>query len=287
VSDEVCKYGGKKLANGNCEFPADDGLPVQSVGAWARKKHERLRLYLEATWEVRARFVGPGKGGAAFIDLFAGPGRVRVRDASLVEPGSAVIAMEHQAAPFSRLVFCDADADNAQALAERSRADPRVTVFHGDCNERIGEIMRLVPMNGLNLAFFDPFGAKTFHWKTLEALASARRMDLLMHFPTNTVKRNYGNKTNPQFEHVIDQMLGVADWRTRVPGASDAAELIDVLRERLVTLGYVGQEVRTMPVKNDQGGLLYHLVFASKSTTGTKIWNSISTHDGPQRGFRF
>ena len=67
----------------------------------------------------------------------------------------------------------------------------------------------------------------------------------------------------------------------------DAAELIPILLERLTTLGYRNDEVRTMPVKNDHGGLLYHLVFASKSRTGTAIWNSISTHDGPQRGFTF
>ena len=144
-----------------------------------------------------------------------------------------------------------------------------------------------MPEHGLNLAFFDPFGAKVFHWKTLEALARFKRMDLLMHFPTNAIKRNYGNKTNPRFADVIDQMLGVSDWSSRVPGASDAVELIDILLERLTTLGYRDDEVRTMPVRNDQGGLLYHLVFASKSARCTAIWNSIATHDGPQRGFKF
>lgn len=286
MSDEVCRYGGKKLANGNCEHPGEDGLPVQSVGSWARKKHDRLRLYLDATREVRRRFVpeGPKKAGAAFIDLFAGPGRVRVRDCATTDLGSCAIAMEHSRVPFSRLIFCDADADNARALSERTREDARVSVIHGDCNERIGDIMELVPMNGLNLAFFDPFGAKTFHWKTLEALAKARRMDLLMHFPTSTVKRNYGNKSNPRFEYVIDRMIGSADWRERVPGARDAAKLITELRERLSTLGYVRDEVRSVPV-HSKGKLLYHLVFAAKSTTGTDIWNSIVRHDGAQRGF--
>lgn len=195
--------------------------------------------------------------------------------------------MTHTAAPFSHLIFCDAEPDNAQALRARTQSDSRVTVLEGDCNERIEEIMKLVPEYGLNLAFFDPFGAKTFHWETLRALARVSRMDLLIHFPTNTIKRNYGNKANPHFDQVIDQMLGVSDWRERVPGASDAAELINILLERLQTLGYVDTASRTMPVRNDQGGLLYHLVFASKSPTGTKIWNSIATHDGPQRGFRF
>lgn len=290
MSDEVCRYGGKKLANGNCENPGDDGQPVQSVGAWARKKHDRLRGYLSATRKVRANYIpqGPGKGGAAFVDLFAGPGRARVFDCPSIEPGSALIAMQHDAAPFSHLIFCDEDPDNAKALRARTENDSRVTVIEGDCNERIDEIIKLVPTYGLNLAFFDPFGAKTFHWKTLEALAKVRRMDLLMHFPTLAIKRNYGNPSSPRFgEEVIDQMLGMTEWRQRVPGASDAVELIEVLLERLATLGYVDMKTRTLPVRNDQGGLLYHLVFASKHERGAEIWNSLATHDGPQRGFNF
>ena len=86
--EERCRYGGRKLSNENCENPADDGLPSQSVGAWTRLKHERFRAYLAATRAVRAKFITPkGTGGAAFIDLFAGPGLVRVRDCKETEPG--------------------------------------------------------------------------------------------------------------------------------------------------------------------------------------------------------
>lgn len=113
MSDEGewrCRFGGRRKPNGNCENPAEDGLPSQGVGAWATTKHERIRLYIEATRAVRAKYLPPtGTGGAAFLDVFAGPGRARVRDQPTTVPGSALIAVEHAQAPFSRVILCDLD----------------------------------------------------------------------------------------------------------------------------------------------------------------------------------
>lgn len=286
--EERCRCGGRTLPNENCEVPAEDGLPAQCVGTWARLKHDRLRTYLDATRAVRRRFLPPaGRGGAAFIDLFAGPGRVRFRDSLETELGSALIAQAHAESPFTHLLYCELNPDNAGALRERTKGDARVHIIEGDCNERIDDIIALVPPNGLNLAFFDPFGAKVFQWDTIERLARVKRMDLLIHFPTNTVKRNLSNPTNPEFDAVIDRMVGTSDWRSQVHAAKDVARLIDVLRGRLVSLGYDDERVNTLQVTNDQGGVLYHLVFASKDKRGTAIWKSISRHAGDQRGFGF
>lgn len=283
--EERCRCGGRTLPNENCEVPAEDGLPAQCVGTWARLKHDRLRTYLAATRAVRRQFLRPvDPGGAAFIDLFAGPGRVRFRDSLETELGSALIAQAHAESPFTHLLYCELNPDNAGALRERTKGDARVHIIEGDCNERIDDIIALVPPNGLNLAFFDPFGAKVFHWETIERLARVLRMDLLFHFPTAAVKRNLLNPTNPEFGTVIDRMMGTRDWREQVHTAKDVTKLIDVLRARLVTLGYDAERVNTLPVTNNQGALLYHLVFAAKDKRGTAIWKSISKHHGAQRG---
>lgn len=286
MGDEVCRYGGKKLKNENCEVPDPlDGLPDQSVGAWSRRKHARLSEYLQATWAARANYLEPkGRGGAAFVDLFAGPGRVRVWDSPTTEEGSSLIALGHRPAPFTRVIMCELNADNARALRARTAADRRAIVIEGDCNERVGDVVDLVPPHGLNLAFFDPFGAKTFHWQTLERLAAVRRMDLLIHFPTLTIKRNLFNDTAPEFHQTVTAMLGTDAWKQRVRKASEVHRLIDVLQERLSAVGYSERRVKTMQIVNDTNGVLYHLVFASKDPLGTKLWESISRHDGPQRG---
>ncbi|MDP3236780.1 MAG: three-Cys-motif partner protein TcmP [Myxococcales bacterium] len=283
-----CRFGGRRKDNGNCELPdPDDGFADQSVGPWVETKHRQLTDYLAATYAVRRRYLPPAPGGAAFIDLFAGPGRVRVKDQPETGLGSALLAAQHAEAPFTKLIFCDIDEENVTSLRGRTAGDSRVTVLHGDCNERIEEVAALVPSLGLNIALIDGFGAKTLKWATVERLARFQRMDLLIHFPTNTIKRNLANPTAPGFEFVVDELVGSAEWRARVRRPRDVVELIDLLRERLVEIGYQADDVRSIPVENTQGGLLYHLMFASKHSRGIEIWKSLTRHSGPQRGFDF
>lgn len=287
MSDESewrCQFGGKRKPNGNCENPAEDGLPSQCVGAWASAKHERIRLYIEATRAVRAKYLLPrGTGGAAFIDLFAGPGRARIRDQAATVLGSALIAVEHAEAPFSRVILCDLDRENVAALRARTTADPhRVETIEGDCNAEIGRIAALIPPHGLNIALIDPFGPTPLKWSTIAALGAVKRMDLLIHFPTGATKRNFYHSG---FGNTIDEMLGTTAWRKVVHSAEHVPKLIDILREQLVGLGYESERVNTLAVKAEKNLLLYHLVFASKDERGTAIWKSITKHDGAQRGF--
>lgn len=287
MSDEsewLCRFGGRRKTNGNLENPAEDGLPSQGVGAWTATKHDRIRLYIEATRAVRAKYLPPhGTGGAAFVDLFAGPGRARVRDQPATVPGSALIAVEHAQAPFSHVILCDVLPENVAALRARTRADAnRVTLVEGDCNTEIDRIVSLVPPHGLHIALIDPFSPSTFKWSTIAKLAAVKRMDLLIHFPTGPTKRNF---LHHGFHETIDEMVGTPSWRSRVHAAENVPKLIDVLREQLVALGYEGERVNTLPVHTEKNLLLYHLVFASKDERGTAIWKSITKHDGPQRGF--
>jgi len=74
-----------------------DGLPVLDVGPWTAEKHDYLRRYITATKAARARFLPPaGPGGAAFIDLFGGPGRAQVRGHKEIIDGSPLIAARHR-----------------------------------------------------------------------------------------------------------------------------------------------------------------------------------------------
>src|SRR5687768_5579403 len=93
-----CEQGGETKDNGNCTAPApDDHLPVQCVGSWAKDKHYYLERYIDATRAVRAKYLRPAgsrpAGGAAFVDLFAGPGRCRLRESGQIINGSPLIAL--------------------------------------------------------------------------------------------------------------------------------------------------------------------------------------------------
>jgi three-Cys-motif partner protein len=280
---DECKGGGKKRQNGNCTNPGRDGHPVQCVGSWAMEKHDYLQRYIEATCAARAKFLvstaGRPAGGAAYIDLFAGPGMARVRTSGEIIDGSPIVAAKHSVSPFSRLIFVDREAENANALEARLGALGRqATVICGDSNDKIAEVLDNVPPHGLNIALIDPYDLKTLSFETLRRLAAVKRMDLLIHFPTMDIKRNFATSSA-----YIARFLGTDKWKDAVKEARQVVNLIDILRAQLATFGYQQEKVRSLAVKNEHGGLLYHLVFATKDRLGNKIWESIARTDAKRQ----
>lgn len=286
-----CASGGPKKSNGNCSALGADGLPVQCVGEWAEHvKHVYLQRYIEATWGPRRGYLVPGEhgapGGAAYVDLFSGPGRVRIRDTGEEHDGSPLVALRHDRAPFSKVVLCDLDKENVAALRARAaKFGNHTTVLRGDANAQIDEIVDLIPASGLNIAFIDPFGLSGLRFETLRKLATVKRMDLIIHFPTGTVKRNLHHFRNAG-NRELDLALGTDQWRKDVVLPNQAHLTMDYLVRQLEGLGYTGMSNRSIQVTNRGNTEMYRLLFASKDGLGDKIWQSI-TQSSPsgQRGW--
>ncbi|MCA9676234.1 MAG: three-Cys-motif partner protein TcmP [Myxococcales bacterium] len=264
--------------NGNCTAAVDpiDQLPVQCVGVWAKDKHHYLRNYLAATRNVRARFMPPkGTGGTALIDLFAGPGKARVREPVEFIDGSPLIAtsIPHREHGFTDIILCDIDEENIAALQKRTEGDKRVTIIGGDCNQTIDKVVGKIPPNGFAVALIDPFGASNLKFETIRKLAAFPRMDLIIHFPLGSMKRNF--LEHERFEGFLG--LPRSRWGVDIVHGDDVRLLIPLFRRQLAMLGYPERGDVTYPsIKNMQQVVLYHLVFASKDSLGDKIWNSIT-----------
>jgi three-Cys-motif partner protein len=247
------------------------------VGRWAKEKHEYLRRYIGATWAARKKFLVPSAqfpkpGGAAFVDLFAGPGRARIRDDGEIIDGSPLIALKHPEAPFTKVILCDLDEENVAAL--RKRVEPyleRATVIPGDCNSTIDSVIQKIPPFGLNIALIDPYGLRPLSYDTWAKLAQVGKMDLLFHFPTGDIKRNLANNAA-----YLDRFLGTQAWRPLVRRPKDVVKLIDVLRNQLQRFGYTSYAEPSPPVRNVKGVVLYHLVYASKHPLGSELWGKIA-----------
>lgn len=69
----------------------DDGLPVRSSGSWALAKLDYLARYMDAF--VNAVSDKPWRA-MHYLDLFAGPGKCRVRQSGEVHLGSPLIALK-------------------------------------------------------------------------------------------------------------------------------------------------------------------------------------------------
>ena len=54
----------------------EQGLWVENVGPWALDKLKIVTDYIQASSAARRRYLG---SGAAYIDVFSGPGRSKIR----------------------------------------------------------------------------------------------------------------------------------------------------------------------------------------------------------------
>lgn len=259
---------------GNCTREREDNLPVQCVGEWAKEKHDFIRRYVEATGGPRKKYASKGAGGLCYVDLFAGPGRAYIAKTKEFIDGTPLIAAKAPLQAYTSLVLCDLVDENVEALRVRTAGSTGVHVVPGDCNEMIEVIAGYIPKHALSLAVIDPFGASALSFDTIRRIAQFARMDLIVHFPTMGIKRNF---EKVDYDKKIDRFLGMTTWRDDVRVADEVVKLIPHMKRQLVALGYEkDDEVREIEVRNDQRGVLYHLFFASKSPLGNKIWKSIT-----------
>jgi three-Cys-motif partner protein len=272
-----CKFGGDTKSNGNCSVPApDDGLPVQCVGPWSRDKHDILRRYLYGSGGPRSRYLPPkGRGGAAYVDLFAGPGRSRVSTTGELVEGSPLIALK-QPVPFTTVVLCEVDQENVETLRKRTAAATvPVKIVDGDCNVTVDRVVAQIPAYGLNVALVDPFHLGSLAFETIRRLGALRRMDLVLFFPVGEIKRNL-ERNRATYTEYLNRALGTDRWQQTVQTPDDVTRLIRVFRDALEPLGYSKENTYTHPIKNEKNVVLYHLLFASKHRRGDAIWESVT-----------
>ena len=106
------------------QYPlGDDGLVVEKVGAWAKTKHKLLTDYIQASGGARSNY--HIRSGAAYIDVFCGPGRLLIRDTKDYIDGSSVAAYRRgltSPAAFSSIEISDWDAELLGATHARLRS---------------------------------------------------------------------------------------------------------------------------------------------------------------------
>src|SRR5580704_8850185 len=117
------------------QYPlGDDGLVVEKVGAWAKTKHKLLTDYVQASGGARSHY--NMRSGAAYIDVFCGPGRLLVRDTGEYIDGSPVAAYKQglaSPAPFASIEISDWDKELLGAADLRLRAQ---SACRGDTRTR-------------------------------------------------------------------------------------------------------------------------------------------------------
>lgn len=253
---------------------AEDGLPVMSVGGVrAARKHYFLEYYASMMTKLRQY---PRR---AYVDLFAGPGRVRLDETGTFDDGSPLKAFRHE---FTEFVFVELNDAYAAALEARIAALGERRPCHvvrGDCNARIADVVKRIPPYGLTLAFVDPTNWQ-ITFDTVRRLAAVPRVDLIVSMFLGSMKRVPAH-ARPD----IDAFFGTDRWRQQPYIRPDGSLTLDGMmrcyREQLATLGYLNRPgAREIVVNAKEGGPpLYLLAFFSRDKLGYKLWDAATRRD--------
>jgi three-Cys-motif partner protein len=224
----------------------DVGLIMEEIGDWGTDKYQLLRLYVQlfsasmkAKWDCRV-----------YVDLFAGPGRARIKGTPRIVAASPLIALDIEPA-FDQYIFCEKNKEKIDALKSRVRRDyPKAKAFFqsGDANDLVTEILEKIPQHAqgfkvLSFCFVDPYNLGDLSFDTIDRL-SHRFIDFLVLIATDMDARRNVSKYEVPGNATVERFLGVPKWRAewnqaKVEGASFSSYLLDRFSRQMEARRYI------------------------------------------------
>jgi len=256
----------------------------------------------------------------AFIDAFAGTGYRDARrdddspespqsllfpDLAQEEPqrlldGSARLALQTDP-PFDRYIFIERSPARCTQLeslrAEFPDCADRIDIQQGDANKRLQELCGKDKNWSAHRAvlFLDPYGMQV-EWKTIEAIASTKAIDLWLLFPLGIGVNRLLTKSGDipeSWRERLNLLLGTEDWYDEFYKVETTPTLFGADQERVVkatmeTMGryfndrlkgvFAGVVDEPGVLRNSSNNPLYLLCFAVGNERGKNIALRIAEH---------
>lgn len=286
----------------------------QFGGDWTAAKLDVLAGYLEAYTTALKRT--PFKLG--YIDAFAGTGYREAKGSSeevqseqsllfpdLAQPepqelleGSALRALKTEPR-FDRYIFIERSAGRCSQLEQLRQDFPQlareIIVRKGEANEEIREMCRHNWSAHRAVLFLDPYGMQV-EWKTIEAVASTKAIDLWLLFPLGIgVNRllTKSSKIPDSWRQKLNLLLGTDQWyeefyQVEVSATLFGAQQARVIKASMATIGrYFNERLKGVfagvaeppgVLRNSSNNPLYLLCFAVGNDHGKGIALRIANH---------
>jgi three-Cys-motif partner protein len=259
--------------------PDDDGLPREIVGPWVREKHARLERYVSISRGPRRKFIGAGKAGATFIDLYSGPGRARIDDTQTVIDGSPLVAWrtsDETGSAFTAVHIADAEPVLVDACHRRlEKAKAPVSSEAGLATATVDRVISRLNPYGLHFAFLDPYNLAAIPFEVIRKLAAIKRMDILVHVSVQDLQRNLPNYMRQKQSPLDDFAPG---WREQIDDTQDQhlirAKVLAHWRRLLADQGMTTAEAAEL-VTGPKNQRLYWLAFAARHSRALYFWEQI------------
>jgi three-Cys-motif partner protein len=257
-----------------------DGLLVEKVGPWAKNKLKIVTDYVHASGGARHRLDNL-KAGAAYIDVFCGPGRSKVRTTGEFIDGSPVAAFKKglgSPAPFTSIHISDADDELLSSCEKRLvKLNAPVHATSGPASSAIAAIVQQLNPNGLHFAFIDPHNLGTLSFDLFQSLAKLKRIDIIVHVSLSDLQRNadrYTSEAHDQFNKFAPgwrEFIGTDMNQERL-----RAEILKYWSKRVMALGLPHAKHREL-ITGTKNQRLYWLIFLAKHSLAHNLWGKISS----------
>ncbi len=255
-----------------------DGLPVSCVGAWAEQKQARIRKYVNISRATRRKYT-QGPGGSSYIDLFCGPGRARVRYTDRLIDGSCLVAARSAiegGVPFTEAHIGDANKEFVSAATVRlGSLGVTVKAYVGSAQYTVQQIANALGRYALHFALLDPYDLKSLPFSVIEALASLKHMDMLIHVSAMDLQRNLhryieGSESAlddfaPAWRNVVNVMNKQSTVRMQV-----IEHWVNLLRKANMQVSKGGELVTGTRKQH-----LYWLIFVAHHSLAMQFWEEI------------
>lgn len=210
--------------------------------------------------------------------------------------GSARVALQCIPA-FDRYVFIEKNSARCQQLDQLKRDFPemaeRIWIKQGDANTLIQEMCKKNWRENRAVLFLDPYGAQV-RWKTIEAVANTKAIDLWVLFPLGSVNRmlTQSGEIPQEWRDCLNELLDTEDWYDQFYRVDETQTLFE-RRKRLVKARYervakyfldrlrtcfAGVASNPAVLYNSKNSPLYLLCFAAGNRAGAPIALQIATH---------
>lgn len=264
-------------------------IKYDEIGYWSEIKLDIVREYAQAYSLIMNAQSLIEKH--FYIDAFAGPGYHISKETKKFVKGSPLNALA-VVPPFSEFHLIDLDGDKTAELRRIAGARSDVEIYHEDANDVL--LKTVFPrcryeQYRRGLCLLDPYSF-CVDWQVIQTAAKMRSIEIFFNFMIMDINMNVLLR-NP--EHIpesqakrMDKAWGDHSWRDiayeKVPTLfgdselkSDNETVAKAFTERLHKVAGFAYVPDPIPMRNNQGSVVYYLYFASPNKTGASIVTSI------------
>jgi three-Cys-motif partner protein len=264
-------------------------IKYDQIGYWSEIKLDIVREYAQAY--SRIMNAQPFIKKYLYIDAFAGAGYHISRESGDWVNGSPLNALLVKP-KFSEFHLIDLDGTKTEELRRYVGERKDVKLHEGDANSVL--LKKVFPRCRYEdysraLCLLDPY-ALSVDWKVIETAGRMKTIEIFFNFMIMDVNMNVlwrkPEKVPATQVARMDKAWGDHSWRDiayqRIPTLFGDVEekaanetIVQAFRERLQKVAGFKYVPTPIPMRNNQGAVVYYLYFASKNETGANIVTGI------------